>query len=363
VHVVQALFGYENVFGGAERYALELAQAMAERVPTTLVAFGATPIARREGPLRIEVVRNLLPFRRFRFDPVGPGMIPHLARADVIHFHQTPTMMASVALVLGKLTGRRVFTTDLGGNGLGLHKVMDVSRWYDAHLHISRFSRRAAGHDGLNNAEVIWGGVHTGRFFPPREPPARDFVLYAGRLLPHKGIDYLIEGLPPGVPLVIAGRPMPHARAYHESLRTMARGKPVRFNENCSDDELRRLYQNARCVVLPSVYQSRDGARHTVPELLGLTLLEGMACGTPAIGTDVASLPEVVEDGVSGFVVRPNDPADLGRAISALWADRATTERMGAAALRRVLDGFTWGAVVDRCLTAYAGRSRSRWSR
>ena len=177
----------------------------------------------------------------------------------------------------------------------------------------------------------------------------RDFVLYAGRLLPHKGIDYLIEAMPPGIPLVIAGRPMQHARGYHHAIQRLAEGRLVQFNEHCSDDELRLLYQNARCVVLPSVYQSRDGARHAVPELLGLTLLEGMACGTPGICTDVGSLPEVIEDGVSGFVVRPNDSADLGRAISTLWADSTLTEQMGAAARARVLELFTWQAVVDRC--------------
>ena len=53
-----------------------------------------------------------------------------------------------------------------------------------------------------------------------------------------------------------------------------------------------------------------------MPELLGQTLIEGMACGTPAICTDVASMPEVVEDGVTGFVVPPNDPAYLGAKLA-----------------------------------------------
>jgi glycosyltransferase involved in cell wall biosynthesis len=132
----------------------------------------------------------------------------------------------------------------------------------------------------------------------------------------------------------------------------------VTFAQYCTDDDLRELYRNARCVVLPSVHQSRDGARHAIPELLGLTLLEGMACGAAGVCTAVASLPEVVEDGVSGFVVPPNDPAALGRAVRSLWADRESADRMGAAARRRVLDRFTWPAVVDRCLTAYSNSAR-----
>jgi glycosyltransferase involved in cell wall biosynthesis len=197
--------------------------------------------------------------------------------------------------------------------------------------------------------------VDTDRFSPPDQPPTRDYVLFAGRLLPHKGIDYLIEGLPTGVPLVVAGRPWRHAASYHALLRGLARGKGVTFAQSCTDDDLRRLYRNARCVVLPSVHRSRDGGNHPIPELLGLTLLEGMACGAPGVCTGVASLPEVVEDGVSGFVVPPNDPAALGAAVGKLWADRELADRMGAAARARVLDRFTWPAVVDRCLAAYAG--------
>ena len=74
------------------------------------------------------------------------------------------------------------------------------------------------------------------------------------------------------------------------------------------------------CVVLPSVYRTDEGYETLVPELLGQTLLEGMACGTPAICTDVASMPEVVDHGVTGFVVPPNDPAGLGERLSWLRA-------------------------------------------
>ena len=225
VHIVPALFGYEGVFGGAERFALELARSMADRVPTTLVSFGAVPMSRRDGDLRVEVVRNLIPYRRFKFDPIGPLMIPHLARADVIHYHQTHTMMASLALVLGRLTGRRVFTSHLGGAGQGLHRLIDVTRWYHGHLHISDYSRRVFGHAALSTAAVIYGGVDTNVFSPPVSEVSRDYVLYAGRQLPHKGIDYLIEGMPSEIPLVVAGRRWRHAAAYSASTSDTGTGQ------------------------------------------------------------------------------------------------------------------------------------------
>jgi glycosyltransferase involved in cell wall biosynthesis len=357
LHVVPALFGYEGVYGGAERYALELARAMAGRVPTTLAAFGATPTRSADGPLRIEVVRNWVPYRRFRFDPFGPGLAPLVAKADVVHYHQTHTLMAGFALVLGRLTGRRVVTSHLGGGGTGLHRLTDLTGWYQAHLHISEFSRRAFGHEHLPSARVVLGGVDAEKFRPPAGRPSRGFVLYAGRLLPHKGIDYLLEAVPPDLPVVLAGRPWRHAAGFYARLRGLARGKQVTFAEHCTDDDLRGLYQNALCVVLPSVYRTSAGDEYAIPELLGQTLLEGMACGTPAVCTAVGSMPEVVADGATGFVVPPNDPAALGAKLTWLRDHPAEVEAMGSAARRRAVEVFGWNAVVDRCLAAYEGVS------
>jgi glycosyltransferase involved in cell wall biosynthesis len=82
-----------------------------------------------------------------------------------------------------------------------------------------------------------------------------------------------------------------------------------------------------------------------------------MACGTPVIVTRVASLPELVEDGKTGFVVPPNDAAALREGIETLRRDRALAAEMGRRARAAVLERFTWPAVVRRCLQAYGGRT------
>src|ERR1019366_2043454 len=111
------------------------------------------------------------------------------------------------------------------------------------------------------------------------------------------------------------------------------------------------------CVVLPSVYRSTYGDHSKVPELLGQTLLEGMACGVPVICTAVASMPEVVEDGVTGFIVPPNDPAALRARLMWLVAHPKDAAKMGDAGRRRVLSRFTWEGVVERCLAIYDGHA------
>jgi glycosyltransferase involved in cell wall biosynthesis len=80
-----------------------------------------------------------------------------------------------------------------------------------------------------------------------------------------------------------------------------------------------------------------------------------MACGLPAICTSVASLPEVVEDGVTGFIVPPNDPAALGERLCWLRDHPEAAAAMGVAARRRMIEHFSWHQIIRRCLAVYEG--------
>ena len=352
LHVVPALFGREGVVGGAERYALELARHMAEVAPTALVTFGDEARRERLGGLEVRVLGAPWYVRGQRTNPVSAGLLKEVLRADVVHCHQQHVLSSSLAAALCRVSGRRVFVSDLGGGGWDVSAYVSTDRWYHGHLHISRYSRRAAGHDRDARAHVIMGGVDVEKFSPNGsvevgERPA----LYVGRLMPHKGVDDLVEAMPEGMGLELIGQP------YHEQfvaeLRRLAEGKDVRFRHDCDDAALVGAYRRALCVVLPSVYRTRYGAETRVPELLGQTLLEGMACGAPAVCTDVASMPEVVEDGVTGFVVPPNDPAALREKLLWLRDHPARRREMGEAARRRVLEKFTWPSVVRHCLEIY----------
>ena len=127
----------------------------------------------------------------------------------------------------------------------------------------------------------------------------------------------------------------------------------MRFHHDWDDQRLIRGYREALCAVLPSVYTDRYGASTTVPELLGQTLLEGMACGTPVICSRVGGLPEVVNDGVTGFVVPPSDAIALGERLARLQHDGDLVASLGSAGRAHIERRFTWSAVAERCLTAY----------
>jgi len=304
------------------------------------------------GRLRIRIAGNPWYVRGHRFNPISRAIFSAIHRADMVHCHQQHTLASSTAALVCRISGRRVFTTDLGGGGWDISGYVSTDRLYHEHLHISEYSRQVFGHRGKPWAHVIMGGVDTEKFSPSEGCVRDGSILFVGRLLPHKGIQDVIAALPPNMELKVVGPACDPI--FYNKLRNLAAAKNVLFIHDCNDAALVSLYRKALCVVLPSSYKTADGLVTRVPELLGQTLLEGMACATCAICTDVASMPEVVEDGVTGFVVPANDPPALREKLEFLrdHPDRATC--MGSEGRRRVLEHFTWPAVVKRCLAIYS---------
>jgi glycosyltransferase involved in cell wall biosynthesis len=354
IQVAPTPFGGSGLLGGGERYPLELGRALAGQVDCELVTFGPRPeVGRDPSGLTVRVLRPVMtlghPTR-----VLAPSLPAVLRGADVVHTHQLRSTPSRVAAVAARARRQVVVTTDHGMGGGGwagllpalFHRFLTVSASSADTLAVPR-----------EKVRVVYGGVDTSRFAP--EPPAhRDGVLFVGRITPHKGIDRLIEALPPGVSLTIAGSaghdPRPPERDYPRLLERLAAGRDVRFVGPVLDDALADLYRQARVVVLPSVTRTRYGREHAISELLGLVVLEAMASGTPVVCSDLGGLPEVVAHGETGFLVPPGNVAALRARLEELFADPARAERMGAAGRRRVLDRFTWAACARRCLDAYA---------
>lgn len=361
VHVSPAYFSERSILGGGERYATELARAMSRLTPTRLVSFSENNVpeeALREiAPLEVRLFRPFWYPCDQRINPVSLRFLTALSDAQVIHCHQFHVVATTLAIAYARATGKKVFVTDLGGGGWDISYRFDTGRWVDGFLHLSHFSaRQFAKYQGKNR--VIGAGVDVERFRPL---PGRTYetVLYVGRLLPHKGVNYLLEAADARWDVRILGRLWePHRREarsieYLQHLRELARGKRVRFILDADDERLVREYNAALVVVLPSVHRDMFGEWHPAPELFGLTLLEAMACATPVIATRVGALPEIVEEGVTGFLVPPNDARALADRIR--WFQRHPDEarRMGERGRARAKERFTWEAVARRCLEIY----------
>src|SRR5438445_13002896 len=269
LHIVPALFGRDGgLVGGAERFALELARHMADVTPTMLLSFGDEERRETIGRLSVRVAGRPWYVRGQRSNPLSPAILSEIRRADVVHCHQQHIVASTLAALVCRVTGRRVFASPLGGGGWDLSGYVRTDRWYHGRLHLSEYSRRIYGSD--RGSRVILGGVDIERFAPPANGVERDTVLFVGRLLPHKGVDVLIDAVTPDMRGEIIGPPSD--ATFVCDLRVLAAGKPVTFRHDADDTELIAAYGRALCVVLPSVYRTCYGTETVVPELLRQTL-------------------------------------------------------------------------------------------
>ena len=341
------IFGEDGIVGGAERYAMELARHMASRLPTRLVTFGYRD--RRVSSEHLEIVSSVLRGTCVDSGPIlsTPGLFSALGDADVVHRHQQHVLMSSAAAAWCRVPWQaRVRQRELGGGGWDIPAHVSTDAWFHGQL-----ARERIQPAHLQARAVVVGASHWRRMDPIAFRRQCDCSkgdgLFVGRVLPHKGIDDLIRGLPTGLSLTIAG-PRPD-RQDANALAALAAHKNVSFEGRPRRHQLVLEYRRALCVVLPSVYRTAGGLETAVRELLGQTLLEGMACEAATVCTDVASMPEIVENGTTGAKFRRTIPmrsASSFRCFTICPSARCD----GKAGRRRVLRRFMWDAVVTRCL-------------
>ncbi len=172
---------------------------------------------------------------------------------------------------------------------------------------------------------------------PPGDFPSGHVILTVGRWLTterYKGMDTLITALPrlltrwPDVHLVLAGTG--DDRGWLEDLAEQnGLHRHVHFLTNLSTSELAACYAACEIFALPSRGEG-----------FGLVYLEAMAKGKPVIGGAHGGAPEVIEDGVTGYLVPHGDPIQLATSIEALLADPAHAKEMGARGRQRAEHDF-----------------------
>jgi glycosyltransferase involved in cell wall biosynthesis len=149
-------------------------------------------------------------------------------------------------------------------------------------------------------------------------------LIFVGTLVRRKGLDVLLEALEVDdlrdVPLDVVGEGPERA-----SLEVRARTLDVSFHGDAEPERVRELYQRAATMVVPSR-----------ADPWGVVLNEGMAAGcVPVASTAAGATADLVDDGVTGFAVPPDDPGALRSALRTLLADREKRAQMGEAARTR----------------------------
>jgi len=183
-------------------------------------------------------------------------------------------------------------------------------------------------------------------------PPGTPMLLSVGRLVQQKGHDVLLSAMTrpvlasTGAVLVLVGR-----GEHEDALRTFASTSlPGRVVFAGVRSDVPALMAAADLVVMPSRWEG-----------FGLVAAEAMTAGRAVIASRVSALPEVVEDGVTGHLVPPDDADALAASIASLLADAPRRERFGAAGRERVERLFTrermngeWLAEYERLLGTVA---------
>lgn len=188
---------------------------------------------------------------------------------------------------------------------------------------VSEYQRRLLGE--LSNVTVIPHGIPFETF--PFGTGTGGYLLFLGRMLADKGPAQAIRiARETGMPLILAG---PAQNGYDVRGEAGIDGERIRWVGPVSAGVRNSLLAGAVALLFPLVY----------PEPFGLVLLEAMACGTPVLGTDLGAVPEIVEQGVTGFTA-PSWEGLPDLVVAARGLDRAAVRRTAAGRfdIRRMID-------------------------
>jgi glycosyltransferase involved in cell wall biosynthesis len=161
----------------------------------------------------------------------------------------------------------------------------------------------------LNWRATVHHGLPLGLYSP--HPQAQDYFAFVGRISPEKRADRAIEiAKACGTPLRIAAKVDPADRAYFEAVVEPLLDDPlVTYLGEVGDQAKDDLIGNARALLMPIDW----------PEPFGLVMLEAMACGTPVIAYRHGSVPEIIDEGITGCIVETQQQAiAAARAVHAI---------------------------------------------
>ena len=359
-------------WGGVENFVWEVAAQMAARGHTVHIFGGAGRVSgRTDEGVRVRrfpyVDRDLwrkIPLlgRQYTLTKflerlsMVPFALPALLRGryDVVHI-QKPYDLPPGALA--RVSGAKLLFGCHGKDFWPGDRLF--VRFTDGSVAASKFNAAQVHKRYGIDPVVVYNGVDLDLFKPEGEndaavlaeynlsvTPERPALLYASRLVRWKGGEYLIQALPlldmTNAQLWIAGE-----GPYEGELRALAArlgvADRVRWLGRVEQEKLAALYRSCSMLVAASF----------VNETFGMALCEAMACGAAVVASDFGGFREVVVDGETGLLARPQDPHDLASKINTLLADPELARRMGEAGRTRVHALFSWRAVGDRLEEVY----------
>jgi glycosyltransferase involved in cell wall biosynthesis len=172
---------------------------------------------------------------------------------------------------------------------------------------------------------------------------ADDYFLFLGRIVPEKGVHYLIEAykeIKTDKRLVVAGGPSDSREYFKQLQESAACDDRILFTGFTVGQELEELYSNAYAYVLPSDLEG-----------MPISLLEAMAYGRCCLVSDIEECAEITNN--CGFTFRKGDVFDLREKLEFLIANASLTKRRGADSCEFVRSHYNWDSIVKETLSVY----------
>nr|WP_242478376.1 glycosyltransferase family 4 protein [Rubrivivax gelatinosus] len=316
-----------ETYGGTERVVSYLTEALAAQGhEVTLFASGDSLTRATLQPMSR---------RSLRGDPTRPDwLMRHVMMVDrvfeqapafdVIHFHidflHYPLARRAATPSLTTMHGR-----------LDLPELRPLHEHFRTHPLVSISEHQRQPLPEANWCATVQHGLPRDLYRFHGQPG--DYFVFLGRISPEKRVDRAIEiAIACGVPLRIAAKVDPVDRAYFEhDIAPRLEHPLVRFLGEVGDREKNELLGKARALLFPIDW----------PEPFGLVMIEAFACGTPVLAYRCGSVPEVLDDGVTGFIVD-----DQAGAVHA-------ARRIGTIDRRRCRAEFERRFTVERMASCY----------
>lgn len=356
---------YYPVIGGVENHVRDLAISLSKNLELNarvLVANTSfkTELQEIDG---VEVYK-IASLGTFRSTPIPPSFLFWLRKlkSDIYHFH-FPYPFGEFSYLLAKSPGKLVVTyhSDIVRQKLllALYKPF-LKAFLKKADKILVSSPNMIEHSPFlkefkDKCVVAHFGIDVKRFEKTQDvlEQAKEIrkrfggsiVLFVGRLIYYKGVEYLVKAMKNVKAQLILVGEGPLKNDLKKLAMDLGIEDRVHFVGEVSDEELPAFYHACDVFVLPSIARS---------EAFGLVQLEAQACGKPVVSTELKTGTSYANlDGKTGFVVSSENSEELAKAINALLEDEPLRRRMGEFARARVNEEFTFEKMAERVFGVY----------
>lgn len=360
---------YYPHIGGVEKHVKDVAETLATKVDMQILVANTTRAQSQETINGVNVTR-VPSWSVIQSAPLAPGFYSTIreSSADIYHLH-FPNPVGELAYLAAGAPGKLVVTYHcdiirqkklLRVYGLFLKKLLrraDTIMVSSPNIiKSSPWLRPVSG-----KCQVIPFGIDVTRFQlndvissqakAIRERFGSPLILFLGRLIYYKGINFLIEAMKTiDAQLIVAGEGQLEQELRQQAL-DMGVSDRIHFVGSVSEKDLPAYYYASDLFVLPSTEES---------EAFGFVQLEAHACGVPVVSTNLPTgVPYANKDEFTGLIVPPADSPSLASAINRLLKDDVLRHRLGTQAKKRVEESFSLEAQGEAVLKIYRETLRS----